>query len=203
MCASSFTTTIIAGFYVAIVANVAAQIDPDPDGLGVYFDLEATEVVATAEEGEVVTAYLFATNISQPGDVVYWQAGVAPNMTLPPDDPAAWAGYVLGTPVDSANYAMNMPGDPRWFCIAMPQPPLPVATLTLLAYLNIQVLDSNYPIALHVTFDPMYSVVGTDGPYHDLFPSSGAEELPVAVINGQGPIEAQTATWGQLKSMYR
>ena len=78
-----------------------------------------------------------------------------------------------------------------------------MVTLTLLAYLHIQVVDSNYPIALYVTYDPMYSVVGTDGPYHDLFPSSGAEDLPVAVINGQGPIEAQAATWGQLKSMYR
>jgi hypothetical protein len=85
----------------------------------------------------------------------------------------------------------------------MPQPPLPVATLTLLAYLHIHVLDSSYPIALYVTFDPVYSVVGTDGPYHDLFPSSGAADLPVAVINGLGPIAAQVATWSQLKNMYR
>ena len=50
-----------------------------------------------------------------------------------------------------------------------------IITLTLLAYLNI----------------------------HDFFPSSGAEDLPVAVINGLGPIAALPATWGQLKSMYR
>jgi hypothetical protein len=74
MRASSFTTAIIAVFSVAIVANVAAQIDPDPDGIGVYFDLEATQVVAMAEESEFVTASLFATNISQQGGVVFWDA---------------------------------------------------------------------------------------------------------------------------------
>jgi len=200
MRAVSFITAIL---NVAIVANVAAQIDPDPDGIGVYFDLEATQVVAMAEEGEFVTAYLFATNISQPGGVVFWEASIEPNITVPPDDPAAWAGYIYGAPVDSYNYAMNVPGDPSWHCIAMPQPPLPVAPLTLLAYLSIHILDGSYPIALYVTYDPLYSVVGTDGPYHDLFHSSGAEDLPVAVINGQGPIAAQAATWSQLKSLYR
>jgi hypothetical protein len=184
-------------------ANAAAQLDPDPDGIGVYFDLAATEVATAAAEGEFVHAYLIATNISQPGAVVFWEALVAPNIDASPDDPASWAGYVYGSPVDSYNYAMNMPGDPRWHCIAMPDPPLPVAPLTLLAHLTIQVVSAAYPIALYVTGSPYYSVVGTDGPYHALYPSSGAADAPVAVINGLAPIATDEGSWSRLKASYR
>ncbi len=66
--------------FMLLVANASiAQVDPDPDGIGVYFDVEATLVSTTAVTGEYVQAYLIGTNLSQSGDIDYWEAMVIPD----------------------------------------------------------------------------------------------------------------------------
>ena len=52
------------------VQPVAAQIDPDPDGIGIYFDEAATQVATEAPISELVEAYLIATRSSQSGGSV-------------------------------------------------------------------------------------------------------------------------------------
>jgi hypothetical protein len=42
-------TLFVLAFMLSTWGAAWAQLDPDPDGLGVYFDQEATLVVATAE----------------------------------------------------------------------------------------------------------------------------------------------------------
>ncbi len=54
------------------------QADSGPDGIGVYFDLEATVVSTTAVAGEYVPAYLIATNLSQTGDLAFWNSKICP-----------------------------------------------------------------------------------------------------------------------------
>ena len=63
-------------FFIVLASCAFAQIDPDPDGIGIYFDLEATQVSATVEVGEAVTGYLIATNPSQEGGLAAWVATV-------------------------------------------------------------------------------------------------------------------------------
>ena len=62
---------------IAIASVAFAQIDPDPDGIGLYFDMEATEVcMATAAPFESITAYLLATNITEESGISGWEMEV-------------------------------------------------------------------------------------------------------------------------------
>jgi hypothetical protein len=45
-------------FILLSVTSIFAQVDPDPDGIGVYFGVEATMVTTTAVTDEFVQAYL-------------------------------------------------------------------------------------------------------------------------------------------------
>ncbi len=180
--------------FMLLVANASiAQVDPDPDGIGVYFDVEATLVSTTAVTGEYVQAYLIGTNLSQSGDIDYWEAYVFPDQ----------GASVSGIPFGSFNYSMNMPGDPSWHCVALsPDPPLPTQAITLLASLEIQVLDDSIPIGLFVGGEARYRLYGSLEEF-PLFPSSGSPDLPVARINGAAPVSVDQGTWGTLKSMFR
>lgn len=180
--------------FLSLAAGVAvAQVDPDPDGIGIYFDTEATIVSATAGVGEFVPAYLIGTNLSQSGDIDYWEAYVYPDQ----------GADVSGTPYGSYNYAMNMPGDPSWHCVALaPDPPLAAQTITLLASLHIQVFDDAVPIGLFIGGDARYRIFGSLDEF-PLFPSSGSPDLPVARINGEAPVAVDRGTWGTLKAMFR
>ena len=66
---------IIALFLVLFPLTAFAQIDPHPDGIGIYFDTEATSVVTIAETGSTVQAYLIGTNMSQPEYPLYPSSG--------------------------------------------------------------------------------------------------------------------------------
>jgi len=170
-----------------------SQIDPDPDGIGIYFDLEATVAVTTAGLGDVVQAYLVGTNLSQSGDIDYWGAHVCPDQ----------GAHVGGIPYGSYNYATNMPGDPCWSCIALqPDPPLPAQEITLLASLEINIVDGSIPIGLFLGGEDRYRINGflDEFPLH---PSSGSPSLPVATINGDVPVPVEMGTWGSVKSMFR
>ncbi len=59
--------------------NVAAQVDPDPDGMSVYFDTEGLDFcyeTSGTPEPETVTAYLLLTRPTA-DQVVSWEARVA------------------------------------------------------------------------------------------------------------------------------
>jgi hypothetical protein len=69
---------LLAVFAVALIASGAmAQVDPDPDGIGVYFDVAGlTYETATAAPFQQVTAYLLITNPTAPAGVSGWEAVV-------------------------------------------------------------------------------------------------------------------------------
>ena len=179
---------------ILVCCSVAvAQVDPDPDGIGIYFDQEATVVAATGSTGEVLQAYLVGTNLSQSGNIDYWESYVCPDQ----------GASVGGSPYGSYNYAMNMPGDPCWSCIALyMDPPLPAQEITLLASLGIYIEDDSVPIGLFVGGEDRYRIDGSLVEY-PMFPSSGSPDLPVATINGEAPIPVEPVTWGGVKALYK
>lgn len=175
------------------VPLASAQVDPDPDGIGIYFDLEASVVAATATTGEVVQAFLIGTNLSQAGNIDYWETRLCPG-------PGA---AIYGSPRGSFNYATNMPGDPCWSCVALySEPPLPAQVVTILADLEIEILDGTASIDLFVLGEDRYRMDGAATEF-PLYPSSGSAEMPVAVINGDVPVDVEEGAWGQVKAMYR
>ena len=145
----------------------------------------------------LATAWLVATRLTLTGDVGYWQAFVASSAPggLPND-----AAFVYGWPTFGHNIAMNMPGDPRHgFTVFIDQGLLPTGDVVVLARLQV-VCATAQPIPLYVR-DAEIGVYGW--PARPLAPSSGAWDLPVAMINGQAPVAAESASWGDVKSLFR
>ena len=172
------------------------QVDPDPDGIGVYFDLEATSLTTTAIPGDIVQAFLIGTRLAQTGDVWIWSAGLCPNLA---------EAQVFGSPTNGGfNYSMNMPGDPCWSCLTFGfDQPLVAQEITVLAHLDILVYGDLGPISLYIREGAYYQMGPEPGLEIFLHPSSGSFAQPVATINGPAPVSVVSATWDSLKSMYR
>ncbi len=192
------TTFIIASL---AAAGALAQVDPGPDGIGIYFDEAATLTslavpTAGGEPTPVATAWLVATRLSTAGDVGYWQAFVAPGGSPNPEAQV----YVYGWPTVGWDQAMNMPGDPSHrFTVFIDHGLLPAGDIVVLARLQVDCATAQ-PIPLHV-WDAEIGVYGW--PARPLNPSSGPWDRPVAMINGQAPVAIEAAAWGAVKSLFR
>lgn len=187
-------------FIIVRASGALAQIDPDPDGIGIYFDLEATQISTTVEVGDVVTGYLIATNPSQEGGLSTWVATVRSTVL---------EVYIWGSPINGINVATNMPpgGSIFSFVVSQNTPLPPLQSITLLGTLGITVMaDGPIGLEVHGGWElefPMYRVDEFDSPDHWLYPSSGNVDQPVAVINGPAPVATEPLLWGQVKSLFR
>ena len=188
--------------FLILTTPAWAQVDPGPDGIGIYFDEAATQVSLTADgPAETVEAYLILTNPTQEGTLAMWSASVGP---LSLEDEA----MVQGTAVMGFNMASNMPGDVGYFfTVGMDHPYPELTTVNILANLQI-LLYTDGPVRLKVgghdedsayyRVDDFYTGIQTV-----MNPSSGSQDLPVAVINGPAPVAEEHPTWDQLKAQYR
>jgi len=187
-------------FCVLMTSGVLAQVDPDPNGLGIYFDENATLVSMTVEEGtETVTAYLILTNPSVEGNLIHWAAGISSYLDTPGN------AAITGFNVHGHNLAINMPGSANWiFEVSVnDDPPFPTTENTILAEIMIWPMVYDVPINLYVTLGYESGGYGTDNGGAEFHPSSGDWNLPVAVINGQAPVATESYTLSRVKSLYR
>ncbi len=72
--------TTLALVALAVLAQ-ATPIDPNPDRIGVYFDLEGISTTAAPSPYTPLCAYLLATNPSRPAGISGWEATVLINPT--------------------------------------------------------------------------------------------------------------------------
>jgi hypothetical protein len=185
---------------VAIAAGAFAQIDPDPDGIGVYFDTDATVVSATVQEGvESITAYLILTNPSSIGNLKHWSVRVSSY------HPSFSEARIVGTQYVGFNLALNMPGSGHYiFEISVGDAVSPTSSpITILAELIIFPWVYTEPILLFVGPGFESAFYGTDNGGADFNPSSGSFDFPVAIINGPTPVAVEPLSWGQVKSLFR
>jgi hypothetical protein len=186
---------------MCLAPSAIAQIDPDPNGIGVYFDSEATVVSATVPVDEIFALYLILTNPSAPGGVAGWELAFHydyQNLFL--------LGYSF------AGNGINICDPWPNICVGIPPPPLPWAETIVLMTLNFYVLTD---ACVEYTLTPVEypslpgQMIYNDGadPFNliPLHPSSGNVELPVAALNCEGPppIRVQETSWGQAKALYR
>ncbi len=75
--------------------------------------------------------------------------------------------------------------------------------IMILANLSVDLGYYISPVGLFLPYQPYYSSVGIDGPYISFNPSSGNENLPVAMINGAAPVKTSDQTWDGVKALYR
>ena len=183
----------------AIAAGIAgAQPDPDPDGVGLYFDLAGAVHVAQVAPGTEVDLYLLLTNASAAAGVAGWECRIELGATN--NIVTAWqaVGYTgsYWTPPD--------------FSIGLQQP-LPWAPAIHLLTVTVLVLDPSccwFFIVPHPI--PMIPgmILYADGadPAHliPMHPATGGMEIPVAGINcAEPPLPAASVRWGAVRCLYR
>ncbi len=211
-----FRITIILGLLAALSAGPAVgQIDPDPDGIGIYADFGATQPSIQVDPVEEFTLHLIATNLGE-ADVVTWALKVTPSPGL----------YILGyeIPYDYQSHFYQVDGGAYHFIVSgdlgdpsadPPEPPVPIGYGPNMRLLDITFLIGE--LGPHYLFigpnevlgsgpDPVYSSSRTliEGPgLIPLYPSSGSNDAPVFVVNGQDPIANEILTFGAVKALFR
>jgi hypothetical protein len=188
---------VLMTFAVLFMAVTApAQVDPDPNGVGIYFDLAATQnalTVAIPPGGHVdLVAYLVATRVSAPGFVRNVAGRVAwdQNDVYPAGGLHGWDPCREWAPVPLDDYIC------AWFGVSV----LAIGDAVVLRSYGVRLYDTGRPLRF---FIPEMSLTTWNNVEITLHPSSGNASLPVAVINGEAPVSVESAPWGSLKALYR
>lgn len=187
---------------VVLAGGALAQIDPDPDGIGIYFERGATvRETTTSAPFEAVTAYLLITTPSTADPISGWEAVVG----------------VDGSPVAPAwtlEVGMDNDPDPWIFDVTIaPSPLLPAGPTVLLATWTGFVMNPADLVAFTVTGVPG-SPYFPDSPgyftewivpqLHPLHVTNCAGDI-VAMVNGicTDTVGDEDMTFTTLKTLFR
>ena len=170
-----------------------AQIDPDPDGIGIYADLAATQNSMFFTGYPMLEVYLIGTNLTATTTIYGIDLGLRISS---PDAILAGASF----PADGT----NLKDLPHIF-VAFPPGNLMPGNIVHLATLSVFTMTSE-PVELFIEDteygQPSY-YVAPDSDMISLNQSSGSAKLPVFRFNGLGPVESESTSWGELKSLFR
>jgi hypothetical protein len=178
---------------------ILAQLDPGPDGVGIYFDLDGMEYCQEIVPFAEIEMYLLLINASAPGGVSGWTCRIEHDATgniISNWEAIGYTGSVWTPPDFAVGLAVPLP----W------QPAIHLMTITVL------VLDFDccwfyiVPSSIPVIPEQVAYADGAD-PLHliRMYQSTGGPETPVAGINcnGSPPIPVEHASWGAVKSLYK
>jgi hypothetical protein len=188
---------------VLLASGAMAQIDPDDNGMGVYFDTEGTVVCkTTAAPFESVNAYLLITRPTDTAGVSGWEAAVtiggapvAPSWALAAglDVDSSASGFQVGIGVAPA----ALPAAPAvllatWTGFVMQ--PTDVVTFTV----------SDVPGSVSFDGTPGYGSGADAGLLIPLQVSTGFPYVVCAQINGACDIVANDEmSWSSVKTMFQ
>jgi len=185
---------------VLVVASAYAVIDPDPDGVGIYFDLIADTNYVLVNQFDQVTVYLIITN-PWADCIGGWECSLEFDMVACP---------VVGEWIYSGS-ALNI-FEPPDFAVGLATP-LAAQAATLILAFTVLVVDpagtdfvvGPSPMPSNPENLPMY-VYGCESSFGILYNSTGygpgGEILPSASINGDVWVGAQRTTWSAVKSIW-
>jgi len=189
----------------ALMASAAfAQADPDPDGISVYFDLEATQTcTVTTANFEQVFAYLMITNPSR-GGVSGWEVNVTTTGGFTAPSWATEAGADLGGDASGAfqEFFVGIGPSP----LALMGSVVHVATFSCYVFSPADVVE--FFIEPYTTSSipenpaPCYTDPIEVGIIVPLQVASGSYELPVAQVNACTVVETEARSWGGVKALF-
>jgi len=200
---------LLAVFAVALIASGAmAQVDPDPNGIGFYFDVDANVFEGTAAMYTTATAYLVLTNVDDPSGVSGWEC-----MTdIVVADPAAIGGlpsWVLAGGLDAdpdpANWAVGIGTGEAAFDQA---PAIILATWSAFLMSAVQIDFYVYPYPGSLGFDnaPGYASGADEAVLIPLQVSNGYPYgTPCAVLNGPPGVVVnnEDMSWSGVKNLFQ
>lgn len=188
--------------------SASAVIDPDPDMLGIYFDLEADNNCITVAANTPFFAYLILTNSTAPAINAYefgfMNCICAGNETLF----FMLASNIAHNVVAGVDVGSHTALEGQYI-VGLAEPiPTTVATLLhswefmLGAVLPVQMFIGpttvpSLPGGLPVVQNAEGSILMTVGT------STGGPEIPVATMNTDCVVAAENVTWSDVKVLYR
>ena len=191
---------VIALILVTCVAGYAqAVLDPDEDGIGVYFDPCGGSNCVDLGPGEQL-AYLLITHPSAPMGVAGWECSV--NL----EGPVGFTFFELeGQNINIA----SLPGE---FIVGLSEPLINPYSfpVVVIAQIHVNVLDTSAPVDFYIGSTYFHSlpnkvpayVDGGTGKLKELRQSTGGPDFPVASINGNCAVATETETWGGIQALY-
>lgn len=188
---------------MALVVPALAQTDPDPDGMGLYFDAAGTEVCAsTAAPFASVTLYLLITNPSADTGVSGWEGYISYTGSLVAP---AWT-LTAGLDVDSSANGFQVG-------IGTGTLALPYSSAVTLATFTAFVMAPTDQVAFFIdgvpgstTFpnSPGYAGGADAGDLRACQVSSGTGAgAAVAMINGCDVVANEDMTFSNVKALFR
>jgi hypothetical protein len=191
---------------VLLPTAALATVDPDPDQIGVYFDLEADVTCLDALPSLPFYGYVTITN---PTDEV-WAASFCLEVRTPPGYEGLM--FTMATiwpepcypPIQPVEYGDCILGG-HYVC---PDPITPTGDRVIVMTFHYLLLEI-FPVEFYLTPAdyvpyPGLGYEGAGGQWVSLGLSTGSPDLPVAQLNGDcSVVAAEAATFGRMKAMYR
>lgn len=182
--------------------NASAVVDPDPDGIGVYFDLDA-EITETIETPSVpFDAYVILTN---PTRAEIHAISFSFNINVPPESEALFfrlSYEVVFGCIDPLLEFNPFYGD-VWCGGTVPIPGSPAVVLLRWQFMLLAPVSAEFYLGQSILSDPPTMAYESEAGPVPMNVSSGDPALPVAMINGTGVVTSEDATFGSLKALYR
>ena len=193
-----FVLTFIA--MVVLSGPVAAQLDPDDDGIGVYFDPCACVICLPMEPG-TYTGYVIITHPTSPLGVGGWEAKIT------------WDGPEITTNWALHGYSYNYGTEPEWIVgIASPIINPFMFPAIIVATFDITLTDDAVPVNFWIDGIHQPSLEYNQPAYLDgsdyniikpLQQPTGGAEFPVATLNGGCAVPNENVAWGEVKALFR
>ena len=193
---------LLALFILPAIAGMAyAQLDPDDDGIGVYFDPCACNNCISMDVGSH-RAFLVITHPTSPAGVHGWEAKL-------------WATgpmFITGVGLQGAN--INVGVLPNEYIVGVVDPLINPFTYPAVVIATIDFyLSATAPAAQFWIDGVMFHSLPEKQPaYLDgsdtnvikkLQQSTGGRDFPVATINGDCAVAVEGETWGGVKALFR
>lgn len=197
---------------VSLMATSAFAIpaDPDPDMIGFYFDLGATEHCINVAPSTPFFAYVCVTNPTASAIDAY-EFGY--EMAVP----AGMEAMIFRLSTNIANFAANgvdvgVSGPTGGDVIVGLATPLPGGEVVIVHSFQYMLL-AQMAVPVYLTASSSPSLPGglpvvqeAGGDLMTLGTSTGGPDIPVAYINDPGgmcPVAVEESTWGSVKGLYR
>ena len=193
--------TVLAILAISLVATSGlAQLDPDDDGIGVYFDPCACVNCITMDVGPQ-KAFLVITHPTSPAGVHGWECKME------------MEGPAVMTAIDLQGQEINIGTAPEYVVGTVdPQVNPYTYPAIVVAVIDFYIMDLSGPVTWWIDGIRFHSLPEKVPAYLDgsdieiikpLQQATGGPQFPVATINGDCAVSVEEQSWGGVKALFR